>query len=251
MSIEIFLQARMGSSRLPGKVLKTVLGRPLLAYQIERLREVKQADSLLLLTTRQPEDDRLAAFCKQEGVECFRGAEADVLDRFFQAAQARGTELIIRSTADCPLIDPEIIDRGIELFQSAAPPCDYLSNSLERTFPRGLDFELFTAAALKKAWQEALDPWEREHVTPYLYHHPAQFKLQNLAHTPSLSHHRWTVDTEEDFTLISKMLEAIYPLSPRFRLRDLLELSDSHPDWRLINAHIPQKAAPQKVEVES
>lgn len=231
----------MGSTRLPGKVLKPVMGKPLLAYQIERLAEVQQQRRLIILTTHLQEDDPIVAFCKEAQVECFRGDPLDVLDRFFQAAQKTSAKYILRSTADCPLIDPDWIDVGINCFLSLDPTPDYLSNTLERTFPRGLDFEIFPKTALEKAWRNAKEPWEREHVTPYIYRHQELFQLQNIAHTPSLAHHRWTVDTKEDFALITRILEALYPKKPRFRLQDIVDLLEKHPDWSQLNAHVEQK----------
>ena len=220
----------MGSARLPGKVLKQVMGKPLLAYQIERLMEVQQRGRIVVLTTSLAEDDPIAIFCQEANIFCFRGSPLDVLDRFFQAAQQSSAPYFLRSTADCPLIDPEWVDKGISLFLSSHPTPGYLSNTLERTFPRGLDFEIFQRSALEEAWQEAKDPWEREHVTPYIYRHKEKFTLKNLSHTPSLGQHRWTVDTPEDLALITHLLETLYPKNPHFRLQDLLDLIEQHPE---------------------
>ncbi|CUI16639.1 Acylneuraminate cytidylyltransferase [Candidatus Protochlamydia naegleriophila] len=241
MRVEIFVQARMGSTRLPGKILQPVFGKPLLKYIVERLREVKNADEIVVLTTTEASDDIVEDFCQKEGVACFRGSENDVLERYYQAALQRRPDAIVRVTADCPLIDPEIVDAVIDAFKRESPAIDYISNSLKRTYPRGLDVEIFSFEALKKAYQLAIKPEEREHVTVYLYRHPELFKLKNMAHHPSLSQYRWTVDTQEDFTLIRLILEHLYPDNPTFRLQDVLNLLKKYPEWNLINAHIEQK----------
>jgi spore coat polysaccharide biosynthesis protein SpsF len=241
MRIKAFIQARMGSTRLPGKVLKTVLGRPLLDFLVERLSQSREINDIVILTSNQPEDDKIALFCQEKNLSCFRGSEDDVLDRFYQAALQTNPEGIVRITSDCPLTDPDIIDQVIREFRQEYPKIDYVSNSMERTFPRGLDVEVFSFKALEKAFQNASRPEEREHVTVYLYRHPKQFHLKNVAHFPSLAHHRWTVDTIEDFTLIRLILENLYPRNPQFRLKDVLDLLKEHADWILLNAHIKQK----------
>lgn len=239
MSTEIYVQARMGSTRLPGKVMKTVLGKPLLEFLIERLKRVKKATAIVVLTTTDARDDAIVNYCKEHNIACIRGPEDDVLARYWLAAKERKPTNILRVTSDCPLIDPEIIDQLITVFESGS--YDYVSNSLERTYPRGLDVEMFTIKGLNHAYEEAKDPFEREHVTPYFYRHPELFRLKNVSSPEALSHHRWTVDTLEDFTLIKLILENLYPTNPHFLLNDVLNLLKIHPDWLKINAHIKQK----------
>ena len=241
MRIEAFIQARMGSTRLPGKVLKEVLGRPLLDYLIERLKQARELDDTVILTSKEVSDDPIVRFCDEKMVPCFRGSEEDVLDRYYQAALSRKPDGIVRITADCPLIDPAIVDQVVKTFRENTPTFDYVSNSLERTFPRGLDVEIFSYQALAIAFQKAKSPEEREHVTLYLYRHPELFHLKNVAMSPSYAHHRWTVDTPEDFALIKLIIEHLYPNNPRFRLTDVLKLLSKHPEWSLLNAHIEQK----------
>jgi spore coat polysaccharide biosynthesis protein SpsF len=241
MQIEIYVQARMGSSRLPGKVLRTVLGKPLLGYLIERLREVKEANALAILTTTSPEDDCIVAFCEQERVPCYRGSEEDVLGRYYQTLIQRHPNAIVRITGDCPLIDPDVVDQLIRLYKKHHPNYDYMSNTLELTYPRGLDAEIFSSNTLIKAFEEAKDPAEREHVTLYIYRHPEQFRLKNLASDTILSQYRWTVDTAEDFALIKNILENLYLQHPHFRLNDVVKLLQQHPQWIQLNAHIQQK----------
>lgn len=241
MRIEAFVQARMGSTRLPGKVLKEVLGKPLLEFLVERLSQSQEINDIVILTSDQPEDDVIASYCKKKNLLCFRGSKDDVLDRFYRAAVIRHPEGIVRITSDCPLIDPDIIDQVVKVFRQDYPNVDYVSNSLERTFPRGLDVEVFSFQALEQTFQNAWKPEEREHVTVYLHRHPEIFYLRNLTHQPSLANHRWTVDTPEDFVLIRLILEHLYPDNPQFRLKDIVHLLDQNPTWSQINAHVEQK----------
>ena len=244
MRTEIYVQARMGSTRLPGKVMKPVLGKPLLEYLIERLHRVKEADDCAILTTTNPRDDVLVNFCEKLGVACYRGPEEDVLERYYRVALERKPDAIVRITSDCPLIDPDEVDKVIRTFQESFPTYDYVSNSIERTYPRGLDAEIFSYNALEQAFYEAKAPFEREHVTPYIYNHPKLFRFKNVSANEILNSHRWTVDTEEDFMLIRLILESLYPGNPNFKMQDILNLLKLHPEWSLINAHIIQKALP-------
>lgn len=239
--IEILVQARMGSTRLPGKVLKKVLGKPLLQYQLERLQRVERADSCVVLTTHLPQDDAIVDLCQSLGVAFFRGPVEDVLARYYEAASERGTEVIVRSTGDCPLVDPEVMNRVIQEFSEGK--WDYVSNCLKRSFPRGLDTEVFSFAALKQAYLEAKEPSEREHVTRFIYRHPEKFSLKNVElEQGNFSEDRWTVDTEEDFQFIKHVIEALYPNKPQFDMWDVIALLHHHPEWKLINAHIVQKS---------
>lgn len=241
MVTEIFVQARMGSTRLPGKVLKQVLGKPLLHYLLERLKHVKNASAIRVLTSTEPADDAIAHFCDKFGVSVYRGSKEDVLDRYYQAEQKYRPDAIVRITGDCPLIDPTIVDKVISTFNKEPSHWNYVSNSLQRTFPRGLDTEIFTAAALEKTFREAKNPSEREHVTLYMYRHPEKFNLKNVASATDLSHHRWTVDTQEDFELIKLIIENLYPHNPLFTTQDILNLLQQHPEWVKINSNIAQK----------
>ncbi|HEV8052354.1 MAG TPA: glycosyltransferase family protein [Parachlamydiaceae bacterium] len=239
--VVIILQARMGSTRLPGKPLKKVLNRPLLSFQVERLRRAQLVDEIIIATTTEPQDDLIVQFCKDEKIAYYRGSALDVLDRYRQAAKNAHADIVVRVTGDCPLIDPEEVDKVIKFYLDHLPEYDYVSNSLERTYPRGLDTEIFSMAMLEEASKEAKLPSEREHVTLYFYTHPESYSLKNVAHSKDLSNYRWTVDTTEDFELITKILETLYPSNPDFKMDDILHLLDKHPEWNLINAHIKQK----------
>ena len=232
----------MTSTRLPGKVLKEVAGRPLLDYQIERLRRVHLADDVAIATTENDTDEPLVDFCRRRDVPFVRGSEADVLDRYYQAALACAASIIVRVTSDCPLIDPAVVDRVIAAFCKADGSADYASNTLHRTYPRGLDCEVFPFSVLEQAHDAATEKAEREHVTPYVYHHPELFRLLNVAGKDDFSRFRWTVDTPEDFELIRRMLEELYPANPTFAMEDCLRLLQANPEWLAINADIQQKA---------
>jgi spore coat polysaccharide biosynthesis protein SpsF len=238
----IFIQARMGSTRLPGKVMKEVVDKPLISYEIERLKRVTRVQGLAVVTTTQPQDQVLVDLCRQEDVPVFRGSEEDVLKRFHEAAHFFSAEVIVRFSGDCPLIDPAVTDQAIESFLTSDPPYDYLSNTLLRTFPRGLDVEVFSIGSLDRVEREAHLPGEREHVTPYYYQHPHLFCLGSLTYPIDYSSYRWTVDTPEDFVLIEKILREIYPSKPEFTWLDVIEIFAKHPQWLEINAHVKQKS---------
>lgn len=224
MKTVIIVQARMTSTRLPGKVMKRVLGKPLLEYQLERLQRVKLADEIVIATTTNQTDEPIVELCNSLSVACFRGSEDDVLSRYYGAATAHKADLVVRVTSDCPLIDPQVIDTVIDYCLQNQSHYDYVSNSLERTYPRGMDTEVFSFSTLQQAFGEATAQPDREHVTPFIYRQPARYRLGHVIYSEDCSHHRWTVDTPEDFELIQKIIEAIYPRKPNFTLEDCLSL---------------------------
>lgn len=239
--VVIIVQARMGSTRLPGKVLKEVLHKPLLTYLIERLRRVKLAHGIVIATTVEEEDDPIVDLSLNEGVQVFRGSEEHVLSRYLGAAGSSFAQVIVRVTSDCPLIDPTIIDEAIHRFLTQKPQCDCLSNTQVRTFPRGMDVEVFSLRALEIAAMQTKLPVEQEHVTLHFYRNPQEFTLGGFEREPNVSAYRLTVDTPEDFLLISKIIEALYPKSPNFSLEEMITLLKEHPDWCKINERIIQK----------
>ncbi|PWW08345.1 spore coat polysaccharide biosynthesis protein SpsF [Paenibacillus cellulosilyticus] len=240
MSVFIIVQARMTSTRLPGKVLLEVLDKPLLEYQIERLKRVTLADGIIIATTDNDTDDPIVELCKRLGVRYSRGSEDDVLSRYYYAAKQYGANTIVRVTSDCPVIDPDVIDRAIRLFKEGN--YDFVANGLGiRTYPRGMDTEVFTFKALEEAFLEAKEAFEREHVTPFIVYRGTRYTLFNEAYSKDCSRHRWTVDTSEDFELIKRIIEHLYKEKNDFTLEDALELLDRHPEWELLNAHIEQK----------
>lgn len=239
MKIVATVQARMGSTRLPGKVLMDLGGESVLARVVGRLRRAKLVDKIVIATTDTAEDDAIIAECGKLGVAWFRGSEGDVLDRYYQTALAFDAGAVVRITSDCPLIDPDLVDETIKQFQDRST--DYASNAIERTHPRGLDVEVFTIAVLKSAWQNAKQPYEREHVTPYLYEHPELFRLESVVGTPDYSQHRWTLDTAEDLQL----LRAIYDRFDNhddFTWQDVIALMEHEPQLANLNCNVRQKS---------
>ncbi len=242
MSSVIIVQARMGSSRLPGKVLKPILGRPMLDLQIERLSRVKNADDIIVATSTSFGDNPIEELCRDLAVPCFRGSEDDVLARYYDAALSVGAKTIVRVTGDCPLTDAELIDQIISEYRRRNQPADYCSNTVERTYPRGLDTEVFSMNALRRAFHEATEQSDREHVTPYIWRQPKKFRLRHVTDAEDNSRYRWTVDTVPDLVLVRKLFEALYPHKPEFTWRDCLALMQQNPEWADINADIKQKA---------
>ncbi|PWC34715.1 glycosyltransferase family protein [Azospirillum sp. TSO35-2] len=239
-------QARMTSTRLPGKVLMPAAGKPLLAHHLERLGRTPGLDAVVLATTVNTTDDPVAACAEALGVTVFRGDEQDVLGRFAGAAALAGADLVVRVTADCPLIDPALVGRLIAAFlagQADTPPLDYLSIDSTR-FPRGLDAEIFSRRTLDEAATLATDPAEREHVTPYIYRRPDRFRLGTalVPDTPAdPADQRWCVDEPADYALVRTMLEALLPANPGFGWQDCCKLLRDHPDWVDINRSVRQK----------
>ncbi|MCI3134709.1 cytidylyltransferase domain-containing protein [Phenylobacterium aquaticum] len=210
------IQARMSSSRLPGKVMADLLGEPMIGRQIERLRRSKRLDQLVLATSQDASDDPVAAYCETVGLTVVRGPLADVLARFALAADAfPQAKTLVRLTADCPLTDWRVLDALIDrLVETGA---DYANNTMpKRTFPHGLDVEAMTIAAFRAAAAEATDAYDREHVTPFIYRQPDRFRLATLTREPSLAHLRWTVDYPEDLDLVRHVYGALYAQDPDF-----------------------------------
>lgn len=241
MKVAAIIQARMGSTRLPGKVLKKVLGKTLLEYQIERVKRAKTIDEIIVATTTKKSDDQIVQLCQQLSIPYYRGSEEDVLSRYYEAATKFNVDVIVRLTSDCPIIDPNVIDKVVELFLENMDRYDYVSNTLTRTYPRGMDTEVMSYKVLKRAHEEAKELVYREHVTAYIYHHTDQFRLCNVSNEKDESKHRWTIDTKEDFLLIKNIVETLYPINPLFTFRDVIQLLYEKPEWVKINAHIEQK----------
>ena len=241
MKTVIISQARMKSTRLPGKVLREVLGKSLLMYQIDRLRQVCLADEVVVATTTNATDDAIEAVCNRENVLCFRGSEADVLSRYYETAKRYEADVVVRVTSDCPLIDPLIVNSVIEKYKEGFGTIDYVSNVLARTFPRGMDTEVFSFAVLSEAYEEANQASHREHVTPFIHTQPTRYQLVCVRNATDKSGYRWTVDTAEDFELIENILKTIYPQNQNFSMEDCFAAYEKHPEWNMINSHIEQK----------
>ena len=238
MSTVAIIQARMGSTRLPGKVLEQLQGEPVLARVVQRARRARRVDSVIVATTTSVPDQAIVAECARLAVPCYRGSEEDVLDRYLQAARGHNAQHVVRITADCPLIDPELMDQVVAAFFDAA--ADYASLDIESSYPRGLDVEVVSAAALEVAGREARLPYERVHVMPFFYHHPERFRLVNVKAADDLSHYRWTLDTKEDL----EFLRAVCARLPDVNTagwRDVLAVLEREPALAAINAGVRQK----------
>lgn len=234
MTVIALLQARTSSTRLPGKVLKPLLGEPMILRQIERLRRVRNIDRLMVVTSDSPSDDALAACCVGAGVEVFRGSLDDVLDRFYSAVKEIRPEHVVRLTADCPLTDPEVIDAVIDFYRSG--DYDYASNVLQPTFPDGLDIEVFRFSVLEAIAREATLPSQREHVTSFIYQHPERFRLGGFTYGKDLSSLRWTVDEPSDLMFVEAIYGALYHDNPVFAMADVLQLLAQQPQLMEINS---------------
>jgi len=235
------IEARMSSTRLPGKVSRTILGKPMLELLIERLKRAQSLDEIVVATTKNPADNVIEELAHRIGVNCFRGSEEDVLERVLRAAMAAKADLIVEITGDCPLIDPAIVDKLVGIYNEGR--FDYVSNSLKRTFPRGLDTQVFSTKLLETVSALTQDPGDREHVSLYIYEHPDTFSLHNVE--SGLPEVYWdlrlTVDTLEDFQLVHEIYEHLYPNNPFFGLQDVLDLLCHMPELVEINRHIEQK----------
>jgi len=246
MKVAAIIQARMGSTRLPGKVMKEILGKPVILWDLDRVYLSKLIDEIVVAIPYGKENDVIVDTITKynDKIITTRGSEVDVLDRYYRAAVQTNADVVVRITSDCPLIDPVVIDQVIKQFLDN--DCDYCSNSLARTYPRGLDTEVFSFKALEDAWDEAKRDYEREHVTPYIIENPDKFKLLNLANDTDLSYLRWTLDTKEDFEFINAVYKRIYPKKTLFSMEDVLELLDKEPELIDINRHNEQKQVHQE-----
>jgi spore coat polysaccharide biosynthesis protein SpsF (cytidylyltransferase family) len=233
------VQARMGSTRLPGKSLAPLLGRPMLQVLIERILPAQRVDRWIIATTQLPADDRIEALARQLRVECFRGSENDCLDRYYQAARQAHAGTVVRLTGDNPLLDASFVDWSAEQFLQSDPPVDYAESSTSKTFPLGLSLEVISFAALEAAWKEDSSPDSREHVCPYIYQHPERFRLVKLSGPYDYSHMRWTVDTDADLQFVSTVFESFGRTD--FSWLEAASKIEQHPEWMDINRHVAQR----------
>jgi spore coat polysaccharide biosynthesis protein SpsF len=236
-------QARMNSTRLPGKVLMPILGRPLLWWHLTRLQRAPLVDAVVVATTEAPGSDPIARIAEALGIAVYRGSEEDVLARFAGAAAMADAATIVRVTSDCPLIDPDLVDRVIATYLDHRPATDYVSLDVG-CFPRGLDTEVFSRAALEAAMAEATDPFEHEHVTPFLWRRPERFGLRQVGGGAAPKPYRFCVDEAEDFALVTRLIETLAPGRPDFGWQECVALIDADPGLAALNAHIRQRWAP-------
>ena len=234
----------MGSSRLPGKVLKDIVGQSMLERVIARTRRMRQVHEVVVATSTDTGDDPIVELCSRLNVAGFRGHETDVLDRYLHAGRAHHADVCVRITSDCPLIDPALSDEIVDLFLSADPRIDYASNKIPQSYPRGLDTEVFTIDALDRAHRAAHQPYERSHVTIYMYEHPTEFRLLSIKSDVDRADWRWCVDTPEDLEFVRRAYTRL-GADGEFGWKDLVSLLEHEPELRAINQHVVQKAVQQ------
>lgn len=243
MKTDIIVQARMSSSRLPGKVIMPVLGAPLLEYQINRLKRVAFANEIWIACTTNEADQPIVNLAKKLNIPVYRGSEHHVLSRYYFAALEAKSDHIMRVTSDCPIIDPVQLDFLISAYHSHSGQVDYMSSGLSpRSYPRGMEAEIFSFKSLELAYEESNKSFEIEHVTPFIYNHPSKFNIAGFSFIKDASHHRWTVDTKEDFELIKIIIENLFPKHHEFNIQDILDFLSRNPSFTEINNHIHQKA---------
>lgn len=224
------IQARMDSTRLPRKVMRVINGRPMLSYMLERVLAAKNIDRVVVATSVEPSDNPIVEFCQGEKITCYRGSLDDVLDRYYQTALKLKCDIVVRLTADCPLIDPMVIDTVIDIYQSNN--YDFVANTVPPggTFPEGMDVEVFSFELLERAWREARKPSEREHVTFYFWKNPQLLSIYRYDLPENFSKYRLTVDYYEDFEVFSCLITELYPQNHLFSLRDIINFLDTHPE---------------------
>lgn len=243
MKVVCLVQARVGSTRLPGKILKEICGKTILHHEIDRLKKCKEIDEIVIATTDKEDDDKIVNEAKKLSVKYFRGSENDVLSRFYYAAKENNADIIVRVTSDCPCIDFEILDKMLIYFKDKykEKQVDYLSNTIKRTYPRGYDIEIFTFSALEKSYINAEKEYEREHVTPYIYDKTNNFLKLSFENKEDYSKYRVTLDTIEDFIVIKNIFENLYYKNPYFKLNDVVQYLNNNLHIVDINKHIEQK----------
>ncbi|GAC1311830.1 MAG: NTP transferase domain-containing protein [Mucilaginibacter sp.] len=235
----IVVQARMSSSRLPGKVMLPVLGKTLLYRMIERLHMIRNQAHIIIATSQESADDMIEQEALAMNVDCFRGSLNNLLDRHYQAAKQAGASIVLKIPSDCPLIDPAIIDEVLDVYFADPGKYDYVSNLHPATFPDGNDVEIMTMDCLEKTWREAQRPLELEHTTPYIWENQDKFRIGNVICNTGKDYsmsHRFTIDYEEDYRFINRVFEELYPVNPAFTCEDILNLLEQQPDIYNINA---------------
>jgi len=237
----MIIQARMGSTRLPGKVLMNIGEQTMLKRVVNRAGRAKAVDRIVVATSTAETDDIIAEHVRALGVDVFRGDEEDVLNRYYLAARAYEASLVTRITADCPLIEPEIIDKVVIAFLDAYPKADFAANTLQRTYPRGLDVEVVSFAALERAWREAEKPYQRSHVFPYIYKNPDKFNIISVTDEQDHSYMRLTVDAQEDLEFV-RAVYSRFGNQDEVSWQEVVFAIEREPELLKINKHVRQKA---------
>jgi len=237
VNVGIVIQARLGSTRLPAKILKPLQGKTVLEYCVDNMRSVRGIGSVVVATTTSEQDDSLVDFCGKKKIDFFRGSETNVLERYVHAAEAYRLDAVVRITSDCPFSDPFVVEDVLKTFLSK--PCDLASNVIDRTYPRGLDTEIVRTECLKELLAMHPDSFYLEHVTPYFYEHPEKYKLISVTAEAKLRHpeYRICIDTPEDYELLKKIASHL-PTDQPYRAEQIVDLFDQNPAWKDINAHV-------------
>ncbi len=238
MRIVTVIQARMSSTRLPGKVMLPILGKPLLIRMIERVQAAKLIGQLVVATSINTEDDEIENLCNENKIICYRGHLTDLLDRHYQVGKLYNANAIVKIPSDCPLIDPGVIDKVLDHYINSEE-LDYVSNLHPATYPDGNDVEIFSFEAIECAWKDANKDFEREHTTPFIWENQDYFSIGNVTWETGYDHstsHRWTIDFPEDYEFIRKVYEELYPINPTFSLTDILNLLNQKPEIGEINS---------------
>lgn len=240
MRVVVVVQARTGSTRLPGKVLMPLAGRPLLNRMLERVLATTAPSAVVVATTCDPADDVIVRIAMAAGVECLRGHPTDLLDRHYAAGRALRADVVVKIPSDCPLVDPAVVDRVIAHYATRARDVDFVSNLHPPTYPDGNDVEVVPMGVLEAAWIEATEPHEREHTTPFIWERRTRFRIDNVVWESGFdfsSTHRWTIDYVEDYHFLAAVYEALWTETrPIFSMTDVLSLLDERPDIAAINA---------------
>ena len=241
MTVIGIVQARMGSTRLPGKVMLDLAGDPMLVRCMRRIQRCKTITKVVVATTIHSADDRIVQLSNEYGWDCYRGSEDDVLDRYYKAAMAHSADVVVRITSDCPMIDTAIVDRVVKEFMERRQELDYACNFLpKRTFPRGLDTEVMHFETLERVWRADNDPASREHVTPYIYRNPSRFRIHGIMGESDQSSLRWTVDTAEDLVFVRLIYEHFG--HDHFSSQEVLDVLADHTEWSDLNCSVRQKS---------
>ena len=233
------LQTRMGSSRFPNKVLRKIKGKTLLELYTNRVKKSQLVNKIVIATTKKSEDDIIKKIATKLGLECFRGSENDLLDRYYQCAKKYHADVVVRLTPDDPFVDYQVVDRAIQIYKDNQ--VDFVTNHFDPTYPEGLDIEVYSINALEKSWQEAKLLSEREHVFPYIQNNQNQFKIINFKQEQDYSHLRWTIDYECDYEMTKVIYDYLYDKKPIFLQEDILQILDKHPEISEMNSHIKRK----------
>jgi len=239
-NIVAIIQARMGSTRLPGKILEDIEGKPMLWHVVNRIGFSKMINKIVVATTLNKIDDLVENLCKKNNVDCYRGSEVDVLDRYYNAAKEWCADVVVRITSDCPLIDPMVADKVILAYLKNENSFDGSSNTIKRTYPHGLDVEVISYDTLERACEEAKKDYQREHVTIYIYENPSKFKILNVENNKDLSCLRWTVDEKKDLEFVREIYKLLHNKS-MFLMDDIIDLLERNPSIKEINKDVEQK----------